>query len=256
MHPVWPSLRGSQRCRPPTPACSRCRTDRCLSSVPGAGGGRTEGPERNATIYDSDGTVLLEQTLGDGIEHVRTTRRGETWVGYFDEGVYGNFGWGESEGRPPLGASGLVRFSAAMTREWQFPAHGTSDWDPISDCYALNVDDDTVWACYYTGFPVVRIRNDEVTGWHNDVHGAKAIAADGSRIALYGGYGPDHDRLVSGILSDDRLHVTGEYRLVQPDGEPLPAAAHVTGRGTDLHILVRDEWLRLGLADIPIERSR
>ncbi|OXM49493.1 hypothetical protein [Amycolatopsis alba] len=217
---------------------------------------RPEGPERNATVYDFTGAVLLEGTLGDGIGHVRTTGRGEIWVGYFDEGVYGNFGWGETESPPPLGASGLTRFSAAMTSEWHFPAHGENDWSPIDDCYALNVDGDTVWACYYSDFPIVRIHNDTVTAWHNDVRGAKAIAADGSRIALYGGYGSDRNRLVAGVLSGDRLHVTGEYRLVQPGGEPLPAGVQVVGRGPDLHILVGDEWLRLGLEDIPLERSR
>ncbi|WP_410631940.1 hypothetical protein [Amycolatopsis sp. cmx-4-83] len=34
---------------------------------------RPEGPERNAIVYDSTGTPLLEGTLGDGIEHVRTS---------------------------------------------------------------------------------------------------------------------------------------------------------------------------------------
>lgn len=58
------------------------------------------GPERNAVVYGPDGAVLGERTLGDGIEHVLTSRRGEVWVGYFDEGVYGNRGRGFGGGGP------------------------------------------------------------------------------------------------------------------------------------------------------------
>ncbi|MEV0675896.1 hypothetical protein AB0I60_05160 [Actinosynnema sp. NPDC050436] len=211
---------------------------------------RPEGPDRNAIVYDSDGAVLAEHTFGDGIEHVQATARGEIWVGYFDEGIFGNFGWGD-EGSEPLGSYGLTRFSAAFAQDWRYPSQAARTWGGISDCYALNVDGDTAWTCYYTDFPVVRIHNGTVTGWHNDIEGAKALAVGGSRIALYGGYGPDHDRLVVGVLSDDRLHVTGEYRLVRPDGQPLPGTARVHGRGPDLHLLVDDNWWRLHIDDIP-----
>jgi hypothetical protein len=213
---------------------------------------RPDGPDRNAIVYDSTGTMLAEQTFGDGIEHVQTTCRGEIWVGYFDEGVFGNYGWGKADSDPPLGASGLIRFTTALTPEWHYPSHVAKTWGPIDDCYALNVDGDAVWTCYYTDFPIVRIQNDTVTGWHNDIAGAKALAVGDSRVALYGGYGPDHDRLVVGVLGDDRFDVTGEYRLVQPGGQPLPATAEVLGRGSDLHILTDDSWLRLDIEDIAV----
>ncbi|MEU7783046.1 hypothetical protein [Amycolatopsis sp. NPDC049159] len=209
---------------------------------------RPAGPERNATVYDSTGTPLLEGTLGDGIEHVRTTSRGEIWVGYFDEGVFGNFGWGEPESSPPVGASGLVRFSAALTREWEFSSQNAGS--SIDDCYALNVTDDTVWACYYSDFPIVRVDEDTVTGRHNEVHGAKALATDGSHVALYGGYRPDGNRLVTGVLTDDRFQVTGEHLLADPDGKPLPAGTRVVGRGPDLHVIAGENWWRLGLEDL------
>lgn len=211
---------------------------------------RPEGPERNAIVYDADGAVLLEATLGDGIEHVRATRRGDVWVGYFDEGTLGNFGWGEPDGEPPVGARGLVRFSAALTPEWHYPSYDEAAWGGILDCYALNVDGDTAWASYYTGFPVVRIDKGTVTGWHNEVSGATALAVDGTRVALYGGYGPDRHRLTVGVLGADRLEVTGEYVLVRPDGRPLPPTARVIGRGAELHVLTEDAWLRL---DIPAD---
>ncbi|WP_143202543.1 hypothetical protein [Amycolatopsis sp. CB00013] len=213
---------------------------------------RPEGADRNAIVYDSAGVVVAEHTVGDGIEHVQATPRGEIWVGYFDEGIYGNYGWGEPDGEPPMGACGLTRFSAAFTQEWRYPSHVDNTWGAISDCDALNVDGDTVWTCYYNKFPIVRIQNDTLTGWHNNVYGARALAVGGSGIALFGGFGPEHDRLVVGVLSDDRFLVTSEYRLVQPSGQPLPATAHVVGRGPDLHLFVDDDWSRLNIDDLAV----
>ncbi|MEW2507824.1 hypothetical protein AB0878_45925 [Amycolatopsis sp. NPDC047767] len=216
---------------------------------------REGGPDRNAIVFDADGTPVIEQTLGDGIEHVAATRRGEIWAGYFDEGVFGNYGWGGENADEPLGDHGLNRFSADLTLTWRFrPPDDHGSWG-ISDCYALNVDGDTAWTCHYTDFPVVRIRDGEVTGWHNDVHGARALAVGGSRVVFYGGYGAERDRLVVGVLGDDRVHVTGEYRLVRPDGRELPAVRAI-GRGPDLHVLLEHDWLRLSVEDLPGEEPR
>ncbi|MEV4603855.1 hypothetical protein AB0K15_41575 [Amycolatopsis sp. NPDC049253] len=217
---------------------------------------RPDGPDRNAIVYDADGTPVIEQTLGDGIEHVATTRRGEIWVGYFDEGVFGNYGWGDEKSGQPLGEYGLNRFSAGLTRTWHFPSPVDQAWGPISDCYALNVAEETVWTCYYTDFPLVRIRDGELTGRHNDVRGAKALAVGDSRVAFYGGHRGEHDRLAVGVLDAERVHVTGEYRLVQPDGQDLPEATRVVGRGPDLHFLLDDDWLRLAVEDLPAEGAR
>jgi hypothetical protein len=53
--------------------------------------------------------------------------------------------------------------------------------EAVSDCCALNVDDTCTWACYDSDFPVVCIRGDIVTGWDNDITGARALAVAGSR---------------------------------------------------------------------------
>lgn len=212
---------------------------------------RPEGPDRNAVVYDADGSVVAEETLGDGIEHVFTTGSDRVWVGYFDEGVYGNYGWGGSDAPAPMGRYGLVRFSPDLRPEWHFPSHVARPWGAISDCYALNVAGETAWTCYYTGFPVVRVHDGAVTGWRNDVTGARALAVEGSRIALLGGHGPDRDRLTVGVLGGDRFHVTGQYRVVLPDGGHLPPSAQAVGRGPDLHVLTDDDWYRLDLEGIP-----
>lgn len=209
-----------------------------------------DGPDRNAIIYSADGTALAAETLGDGIEHVFTTATGHVWVGYFDEGVYGNYGWGD-DNREPIGSSGLVRFTPDLEVDWRFPSHIDNPWGAISDCYALNVDADTAWTCYYTDFPIVRVHEGALTGWHGDGIAAKALITDGSRIALYGGYGADRNRLVTGELTDDRMRSTAQYRLVLPDGRDLPRGARVIGRGPNLHVLTPTTWYRLDLHDLP-----
>ena len=135
---------------------------------------------------------------------------------------------------------------------WHYPRYTeVGPWDAINDCYALNVDDTCTWACYYSDFPVVRIRDDIVTGWHNDIRGARALAVAGSRVALFGGYGPDYDRLALTELGADRAQPAGEYRIVLPDGEPLPPGTQVIGRGSRLHFLTDTSWYQLDMDDIP-----
>lgn len=55
---------------------------------------RPEGPDHNASICGADGELELTACVGDGIEQVRTTRSGAVWVGYSDQGIYGNNNWG------------------------------------------------------------------------------------------------------------------------------------------------------------------
>jgi len=100
---------------------------------------RPEGPDRNALVYSPDGAVLAEYTIGDGVEDVLTTPSGSVWVGYFDEGVYGNHGWG-GPGPQPLGSCGLARFDPAGEQDWRFPQDAPAT---IDDCYALNVTGET-----------------------------------------------------------------------------------------------------------------
>ena len=97
----------------------------------------------------------------------------------------------------------------------------------------------------------MRIRDGNVTGWHNGIRGASALAVAGSRVALFGGYGPDCDRLALAELSAGRARPTDEYRVVLPDGEPFPQGTRVIGRGSRLHFLTSTSWYQLDVDDIP-----
>ena len=102
---------------------------------------------RNAVVYDAGGHVLAEEALGDGIQHVLADSTGAVWVGYSDEGVFGD---------DPLGACGLIRFTPDLTPAWRYPSDD-NPFGPIDDCEALNVDGATAWTCYDSGYPIVRI---------------------------------------------------------------------------------------------------
>lgn len=168
-------------------ACARCRY---------------HGPDRydfNGRLYNSQGILVREFSLGDGIEHIQTTPSGQIWVGYFDEGVIGNYGW-----REPVGASGLVCFDGVGKKLYAFEA--PDPLGPIIDCYAMNViDDDDVWLCYYTDFPLVHLKNGEVRHRGSFVSGSHALAVWADMILFASGYG-DHGR----------FHLFNVYRDVVP----------------------------------------
>lgn len=90
-----------------------------------------------------------------------------------------------------------------------------------------------------------------MTGWHNDIKGASALAVAGSRVALFGGYGPDHDRLALAEFDAGCARLGGEYRVVPPGGEPLGPGIQVIGRGSRLRFLTGSDWYQLDVGDIP-----
>lgn len=208
---------------------------------------RCERDEMNAQVYDRVGTLKREFVLGDGIEHVQADARGNVWVGYFDEGVYGNFGLGV-DGLTPLGAAGLSCFSPNGKPLWDFsPPEG---FDYISDCYALNVARNGAWACYYTGFPFVFIdANWQVRCWENEFVGSSAFAIAGDHIVLYGGYGDERTRCVLLRLSEKSADLVGHVSLVLPSTVNL-AESTVIGRDSELHVFSGDEWYKFSFESL------
>lgn len=207
---------------------------------------RAEGPDHNATIYGPDGSPLRTACVGDGIEHVRTTPSGAVWVSYFDEGVYGNLGWGEPGGPEPIGWPGLVRANRELEIEWRYPADVLV---PIDDCYALTVSGEEAWALTCSSFAIMQVRDSQVRSWPTQVDGGSALVCDGERVALVGGNTGEHDRLVLGRLEQDFTELR-RARLAMPDAAPLPAAATKLGCAGELHVFVGTEWFRLGLEDL------
>jgi hypothetical protein len=191
-----------------------------------------DGVAPNALVFDQAGQVVASAVFGDGIQHVATTPSGQTWVGYFDEGILGNLGWGDPELDPipvPIGAHGLLRFDENLDLAWEFPFD--TPFDEIEDCYALNVAGEVAWACYYADFPVVRVEAGQVAGWTTEAHGPDALVTDGHRCALVC-YGGDFHVEVGELSSDGVFTVVQETGIALPDGP-----VSLTGRGDTLHIV-------------------
>jgi hypothetical protein len=195
-------------------------------------------PDKNAVVFDKEGKVLHQFVMGDGINDVQTTDEGDIWVSYFDEGVFGNFGWTE-----PMGSAGLNCFDSKGQILWRFiPPQG---FDSICDCYALNVTQNIAWACYYTDFPLVKINSDkQVEGWNNTIGGANALAINNDGVLLWGGYGNKRTRCVLQKFGDKTLIESREVSLSLPDGFDL-AEAEVVGRGSALHTFTGNKWFVL-----------
>lgn len=189
---------------------------------------------------------MADGTLGDGIQEVFTTPSGKVWVGYFDEGVYGNYGWG-APGPEPMGAHGIVRFASDLTVDWQYPYD--AEGGAISHVYAMNVDAETAWSSYYTDFPIVRIAENEVSTWRGGSDGARALLVDDARCALIGGYGAKKHRALLGSLNSGGFVPEAAAALLLPGGAELGNCRFVA-RGAELHAFVGLDWYKIALADL------
>lgn len=202
-------------------------------------------PEQNATIYGPDGLVKRRFVMGDGIQDVQVTNSGDIWTSYFDEGVFGNFGWND-----PLGAAGLLKFNADGEVLWRFEPQENCDF--IADCYAMNVARDATWLCYYTEFPIARINSDgSMRCWHNTITGAHALVTDNQRVLLFGGYSK-RNRCVVQEFGNGRMVRAREIKLILPDNEnnELPERVRAVGRGSTLHLFIETAWYQLDLAEV------
>ena len=206
---------------------------------------RPEGPDRNAVVYGDDGTCVARGTLGDGIGHLLTTPSGAIWVGYFDEGIYGNLGWGYGDAPAPIGSPGIVRFGADLEPDWRFPVGGAIP--APDDVYAMNVDDETVWSCYYNQFPIVRIDGEQITEWSNQARGNYVMLVADDVCALIGGH-YDAPEAVAGRLHAGAFSGGRTSQITMP-AEVENARARLISRGAELHVIAEQGWFKVGLED-------
>ena len=201
---------------------------------------RSRPSEQHVQVFDALGRVSWTFRVGDAIEHLLADESGALWVGYFDEGIFGD---------DPLSVPGLRRWGIHGEELW------THDWradGEISDCYALNVHGTHAWACTYHLFSVLEIRPDRGTTVvrANKVHGAKALAVHGERVVFFSGYGENHDRFVNAELSDGEVRPRTTRRLTRPGGAGIGRRRRVVSRGPRIYIQEKPytEWAVLDIS--------
>jgi hypothetical protein len=204
----------------------------------------------NGRVYSRDGTFVREFLLGDGIAAIQATTRGELWASYFDEGIFGNYGW-----RNPVGAAGLVAWSDKGEKLYDYEADGSLG--AMSDCYALNVaTDEDVWCYYYTDFPLVQLREKRIAStWKVPVAGSHAFAVAPGHALFAGGY-EDRDTFQLVRLGlDGVVTQIGQFEL-KDEGDATVKAERTIGRGGSLYVLSEGILYVIAIDDVLARHGR
>jgi hypothetical protein len=195
--------------------------------------------EANARVFGSDGSVRYVFHAGDGIQDVQVSRRGDVWVSYFDEGVFGG---------GALGCEGLVRLDAAGAVTMRYGEvivpRGVAG---IVDCYALNVATDLdTWLYYYDEFPIVHLHDGALSEWWPacPVRGASALAVHRGRVLFAGEY---HQRQRMQVLTLADMSVQ-EVHVIDDAGAPMTFVEAV-GRGSRMYFVQGDGSVHVAALD-------
>ena len=137
-----------------------------------------ENIEENARVYDENGRLIRSFCLGDGIQHVYVTKNQEIWTGYFDEGVFGNYGWKE-----PVGRSGLVGWDVSGRKIDSLEEDREYS---IFECLALNGDaDGRIWF-FFSIDSKIGVRKEGRTVYYSpEGIGFQSFAVNGDTIVAY-----------------------------------------------------------------------
>jgi hypothetical protein len=206
---------------------------------------RTKHGAANAEVWSPTGELEHRGHLGDAIEELLSTPSGKIWAGYFDEAMGGS---GPEK-------HGLVRFNSTLDAEWLYPLDAGLPY--ISDCYSLNVADETAYFCPYTKFNVLSATGEQVTDWGpSPYRSAHVLLRCGPDLAALAGWGAEYD--VATPLRIDRDGIRregGQCRVVLPDGMEAHGLRYF-GRGDELHAFARSTWYRMDLESLKAAADR
>lgn len=217
--------------------------------------------EPNARVLGSDGDLLARFMLGDGIEHIAIDTEERIWVGWFDQGIFGNRGWSLADHEWPPSSNGIGRFTDDGD-VLPLPAWPTGV-GPIDDCYALSVIGASAWVCPYMNFPLMHlVPGGKPRWWRSRVSGAEAIAIDGDYAVLAGGYTADANRLaliaIRGSGAGEYAPLRATWRLPLrrlPPSESTPGRVWhrpdlLTGCDDTIHLVDDGTWYRWRIQDL------
>lgn len=203
----------------------------------------------NAAILGSDGRLQQIGDVGDGIEHVRTTRDGDIWIGYNDMGVYAHRD-SAGPGFTPIGAPGLLRFAPDLKIAWEYPGDEPVGTVPeIDDCEALTLTDNAVWVYPYTEYPVVQIAGDQPRAWwpakaaDASPRGVQTLVVGDDLVGIVGGYSRREAGRVHLVdLGAEQWTSRRRVQLVLPDQNRNDDQVTVSGHNDQLHVFQGDHW--------------
>jgi hypothetical protein len=191
--------------------------------------------ENNIRIYAFDGTPVGRFVAGFSVRHCQSSTRGDVWVGYGDEGIFGP---------EQPGNAGLNCFDTHGNRLFRYDEFAERHkLPPVFGCYALNVASETdVWMYYYQSFSLVHLVDKELAEfWPRiPIYGARAMAIGGGNVLLQGTY-EDYRHLQ--LVRLDSLSVEGVMAL-DPNGRPVDLRRGY-GRGSSLYLEGEDSLFLL-----------
>ena len=187
--------------------------------------------EENARVYDENGRFIRSFCLGDGIGHVYVTKNQEIWTGYFDEGVFGNYGW-----KVPIGRSGLVGWDASGTKLDSLEEDREYS---IFECLALNgVADGGIWF-FFSIDSKIGVRKEGITSYYSpeEIY-FRTFAINGETIVAHRGSG---ERILFELQREgNEYKIVRKIELTKPNGKPIEPQL-VNNRENKLLFLDGDE---------------
>jgi hypothetical protein len=216
-------------------------------------GSRTQWRTKND--YDLNGLIFnpvtgerVEFLAGDGVAGLGVDDNSRIFISYFDEGVFGNNGWGHPGPSGP-GAGGLCCFDETGKLDWQFNSNDGSG-EFISDCYAMNISASRAYVYYYTDFSLCEIGPKyERTFWKPNVSGCHSFAINDDLIVFSGQYDDP----------DTRFHLIKRFpnHLSKPspidvnlEFGKLTRANRAICRGSYIHHFNDDGWFRASISTL------
>jgi len=199
----------------------------------------------NCIVYSAQGALLRSFLVGDGVQDAFADRLGRIWVSYFDEGIFGNLGWGNEDDAKPMGSSGLNCFDKYGKVIWNF--NQANSGETLVDCYAMNVDGAKTWIYFLDGFPLFEIADDfQTRRWDVGLEGCGSLAVSETRLLFTGQYNDSPGTVYIAHWKNDSIGQFRKTRLVKPDGRPT-AKASLVCRGSILNYFDDEGWFQFAL---------
>jgi hypothetical protein len=196
----------------------------------------------NAKVFDNYGNQIREFLLGDGIQNVYVTKENAIWTSYFDEGVYGNYGW-----ENPIGSNGLRAWDSNGNGKYQYP---NSDKYFIDDCYALNVvADEEVWFYFYLDFCLARYYKGQIEYFKPDIAGSDGFILYDNYVLFRGEYDKHDNYLLYRFSNSNNLDRKCLLSFTDEQGKTIKAD-RISCRGSLILVTVGTQVYLADLKDI------